>query len=118
MYMRSEGKTSDFVSGDLWDEFMSPPASLHSNAKIGSVAKIKGGLMKRDGLVVSMNNKSILFFDDQSGQEIHVPYSEIADWHFTESGGKENLRLSDLNEGDAVCLMLPCWLCKKEGLEK
>ena len=108
-----DGKTND-----LWDDFISPPTSSRPDAKQGSALKIKGGLVKRAGMVVRMTSKSLLFFDDKSGQEVHVPYSEIADWHFTESGGKENLRLSDLNEGDVVSLVLPRWLCKREGLEK
>lgn len=68
------------------------------------------------GLVVSVRDKSVLFFDDGSGREAFVPVSKVMDWWFTACGTKRGLRLCDLELNDEVTILVPTWLARKEKL--
>lgn len=74
------------------------------------------GVMKLSGIVVRISEKSVLFFDDASGQEIFVPISRIMDWWFTSCGTKRGLRICDLELDDEITILMPTWLAKKEKL--
>ena len=75
-----------------------------------------GGHVKLEGLVVRLQPQSVLFFDDGTGKEVFLPYSKILDWWFTSSGTKRGLRIVDLELNDAVTLLVPKWLARREGL--
>jgi hypothetical protein len=75
-----------------------------------------GSWIKREGLVSRMTLASILFFDDESGQEIFLPFSQVQDWWYTKQGDKQGMRLKDLEPDDEITVLIPKWLLRKEGL--
>lgn len=97
---------------DMFDFFDSP----HAIKKIEAPKKSFGSLVNRKGLVVSLRQASVLFFDDEAVKEVFVPVSLIKDWWFTTDGTKRGLGLGDLELDDEVTLVIPKWLAKKEKL--
>lgn len=75
-----------------------------------------GGHVEREGIVVKLTAQSVLFFDDEAGQEFFVPVSTILDWWFTANGTKRTRDLEELEPDDEITLLMPRWLLKKEGL--
>lgn len=76
----------------------------------------RGGLVQRKGLVVRLRDESVLFFDDDSVQEVFIPRSQIKDWWFTSDGSKRTLSVADLELDDEITLVIPRWLAIKEGM--
>ena len=99
---------------DMFDVFAGSSPAPSKKGKMSG--RNRGGYVERSGLVARMRDASVLFFDDDSQQEIFVPISQIKDWWFTPSGTKRNLRLQDLELDDEVTLVFPRWLAVKEGL--
>lgn len=59
------------------------------------------------GLVVSVREISLLFFDDAKGKEVFLPISTIMDWWVTIGGTKRGLRLIDLELDDEITVVYP-----------
>lgn len=76
----------------------------------------RSGEAELSGLVVRHGPKSLLFFDDESVQEVWLPYSKIIDWKFTDSNDDGCLDVRDLELNDEITVTIPRWLAKKEGL--
>ena len=76
----------------------------------------RGGFVEREGMVVRLHAASVLFFDDESQQEIFIPLSQIKDWWFTSSHSKRGLELEDCELDDELTIVIPGWLAKKEGM--
>lgn len=74
------------------------------------------GYVEREGVVVRMAARSILFFDDDAGSEVFLPRSLIRDWWFTKDQSCRSLELNDLELDDEVTFVIPEWLAKREGL--
>jgi hypothetical protein len=69
-----------------------------------------------EGLVVKLTPRSLLFFSDVTGQEAFIPFSQIADWWFTERGDRRTFSLQDLEPDDEITVVVPKWLLRKEYL--
>ncbi len=93
----------------------SQPKPNKKNATPNKVKRGNADVIRR-GLVVRVVDRSVLFFDDESGQEFFIPKSTIVDWWFTVSGNKSNLRLDDLQLDDEITVVFPRWLARKEGI--
>ena len=76
----------------------------------------RGSYVERRGMVVHMYDSSMLFFDDDSQQEIFIPLSQVKDWWFTSSKSKSGLKLEDCELDDELTIVIPGWLAKKEGM--
>ena len=74
-------------------------------------------LLSLDGLFIRSSEKALLFFDDNSGQEVWIPFSVISDWWFTGDGTKRHLEMRDLELNDLVTLVVKTWFARKEGIE-
>ena len=96
--------------------FMTGSSAGPSKKKKQSAKPSNGGWSEHKGLVIRINEKSVLFFDDASVQEIFIPLSQVKDWWFTSDGGKRGLRLQDLELDDEVTICLPRWLAFTEGM--
>ena len=99
---------------DMFDVFTGAQPNRKS-AKSASGSR-RGGFAERSGMVVRMRGASVLFFDDDSQQEIFVPLSQVKDWWFTASCSKQGLALEDCDLNDEVTLLIPKWLALKEGM--
>jgi len=71
----------------------------------------------RVGVVVKNLPRSILFFDDESGETIFIPKSIMNDYGFRLiSGFDSSATPDDLERDDDIIASIPTWLLKKEGL--
>jgi hypothetical protein len=69
---------------------------------------------EREGLIVSVRQMSIEFFDDVTEEVVFVPRSLVDDWWFTDSKDRNDLSLDDLEDGDEVILCIAKWFVQKE----
>ena len=101
---------------DMFDVFSGRKAKPKMPKAPQTKTSSRGGLIERIGIVVRMRNASVLFFDDNSQQEIFIPLSQVKDWWFSSSGTKRGLRLEDLELNDELTIVIPKWLALKEGM--
>lgn len=71
------------------------------------------------GVVVAQGPQALLFFDDESVQEVWISRRLIFDWWFTDSSAPDAtlpLEVDDLERNDEITIVIPRWLAEREGL--
>ncbi|MBQ9366757.1 MAG: hypothetical protein IJT83_03165 [Victivallales bacterium] len=101
---------------DMFDIFTGKQQPEKKPEAASGTSGKRGGYVERRGMVVRVQNASVLFFDDASQQEIFVPLSQVKDWWFTASSSKRGFALDDCELDDEITICIPRWLAKKEGM--